>query len=148
MGKRAASGESSIHKGTDGRWHGYVSMGLKREGARDRRHVSGTRRVDVVAKVRDLERQRDSSVAHEAGRVPTVADWLEHWLDTIAARKVRPRTLEGYRSKLRLHVVPALGHHRLDRLQPEHVEAFYAECENSGMAPASTLQCHRSSPGR
>jgi integrase len=118
-------------------------MGLKREGARDRRHVSGTRRVDVVAKVRDLERQRDSSVAQEAGRVPTVADWLEHWLDTIAARKVRPRTLEGYRSKLRLHVVPALGHHRLDRLQPEHVEAFYAECERSGMAPASTLQCHR-----
>ena len=143
MSKRAASGESSIHKGVDGRWHGYVSMGLKREGARDRRHVSGTRRVDVVAKVRDLERQRDSSVAQEAGRVSTVADWLEHWLDTIAARKVRPRTLEGYRSKLRLHVVPALGHHRLDRLQPEHVEAFYAECERSGMAPASTLQCHR-----
>lgn len=110
MSKRAASGESSIHKGTDGRWHGYVSMGLKREGARDRRHVSGTRRVDGVAKVRDLERQRDSSVAQEAGRVSTVADWLEHWLDTIAVRKVRPRTLEGYRSKLRLHVVPALGH--------------------------------------
>lgn len=143
MSKRAASGESSIHKGTDGRWHGYVSMGLKREGARDRRHVSGVRRVDVVAKVRDLERQRDSSVAQEAGRASTVADWLEHWLDTIAARKVRPRTLEGYRSKLRVHVVPALGHHRLDRLQPEHVEAFYAECERSGMAPASTLQCHR-----
>lgn len=143
MSTRAASGESSMHKGTDGRWHGYVSMGLKREGARDRRHVSGTRRVDVVAKVRGLERQRDSSVAQEAGRVSTVAEWLEHWLDTIVARKVRPRTLEGYRSKLRLHVVPALGHHRLDRLQPEHVEAFYAECERSGMAPTSTLQCHR-----
>ena len=41
MSKRAASGESSIYRGNDGRWHGYVPMGLKRDGERDRRHVSG-----------------------------------------------------------------------------------------------------------
>jgi len=52
---RNASGESSIHQTADGRWHGYVSMGLKDAGARDRRHVSGQRRADVVAKVRALE---------------------------------------------------------------------------------------------
>jgi integrase len=140
---RAASGESSIHKGVDGRWHGYVSMGLKRDGLRDRRHVSGSSRAVVVAKVRDLERRRDSGLAQGAGRAPTVAEWLEHWLETIASRKVRVRTLDGYRSKINNHIKPALGHHRLDRLQPEHVEAFYAECGALGLAPASVLQCHR-----
>ncbi len=143
MSTRNSAGESSIYKGTDGRWHGYVSMGLKREGQRDRRHVSGTRRGDVAGKVRVLEQQRDSGVTSAAGKAPTVGQWLTHWLDTIAARKVRPRTLEGYRSKVRTHVEPALGHHRLDRLQPEHVEAFYAECAAAGMSSASVLQCHR-----
>ena len=142
MSKRA-DGESSIYKDDDGRWHGYVSMGLKRAGQRDRRHVSGLKRADVVTKVRDLEQKRDSGTTNDAGKSPTVEAWLDHWLDTIAARRVRPRTLEGYRSRLKTHVIPALGHHRLDRLQPEHVEAFYAECEAGGMASASVLQNHR-----
>src|SRR3954468_10783162 len=53
-----ASGESSIFKGEDGRWHGFVSMGKKDNGRRDRRHVSGARRADVVTKVRAIEAKR------------------------------------------------------------------------------------------
>ena len=46
---RRAAGESSIVKGADGRFHGYVSMGLKENGKRDRRHVASVKRADVVA---------------------------------------------------------------------------------------------------
>jgi integrase len=118
-------------------------MGLKREGRRDRRHVSGARRADVVAKVRELEQQRDAGLAGAAGRPATVGAWLEHWLETIAARKVRASTLEGYRSKVNHRIVPALGHHRLDRLQPEHVEAFYGELLDGGLSSSTVLQVHR-----
>lgn len=52
---RNASGESSIYQDTAGRWHGKVSMGMKDGGVRDRRHVSGQRRADVVTKVRARE---------------------------------------------------------------------------------------------
>ncbi len=31
----------SIYRDDGGRWHGYVSMGLKAGGRRDRRHVTG-----------------------------------------------------------------------------------------------------------
>ncbi|MCW2605485.1 MAG: Integrase [Frankiales bacterium] len=143
MSERAASGESSIHRDEAGRWHGYVSMGLKREGARDRRHVSGKTRAVVVGKVRALEQQRDAGVALTAGQSLTVAAWLEHWVETIAARKVRPSTLEGYRSRIRLYMVPALGHHRLDRLQPEHLEAFYGELSDQHLSTSTVLQVHR-----
>jgi Phage integrase, N-terminal SAM-like domain len=78
---------------------------------------------DVVTKVRDLEKKRAAGSAGTAGRSPTVSQWLDHWLTTIAARKVRPSTLEGYESKLRTKIKPALGHHHLDGLQPEQVEA-------------------------
>src|SRR3954464_6329744 len=140
---RKAAGESSIHKGADGRWHGYVSMGLKEHGARDRRHVSGAKRADVVAKVRELERKRDAGTAGAAGKAPTVAQWLEHWLDTIAARKVRPSTLVRYRQLVTNQLVPGIGHHRLDRLQPEHVEKLYSDLQERGLSPASVVQAHR-----
>ena len=140
---RRASGESTIYKDDQKRWHGYVSMGVKREGQRDRRHVSGARRADVVAKVRALEQQRDAGLAGVAGRPGTLGAWLEHWLETIAARKVRAATLEGYRSKVNHRIVPALGHLRLDRLQPEHVEAFYGELLDEGLSSATVLQMHR-----
>lgn len=94
---RAAAGESTIYRDVAGRWHGFVSMGLKDNGARDRRHVSAKRRGDVVARVRALEQKRDAGTAGGSSRSMSVAVWLEHYLDNIAARKVRPSTLTRYR---------------------------------------------------
>ena len=142
MTKRA-NGESSIVKGDDGRFHGYVSMGLKEGGRRDRRHVASVKRADVVRMVRDLERKRDAGTAGAAGRAPTVGAWLEHWLDTVAARKVRPSTLVRYRQLVTNQLLPGLGHHRLDQLQPEQVEKLYADLLAQGLSPASVLQAHR-----
>ena len=86
MTKRA-NGESSIVKGDDGRWHGYVSMGLKEGGKRDRRHVAAVKRADVVRMVRELEEQRDAGIRLAGGRTMTVEQWLEHWLNAIAVRQ-------------------------------------------------------------
>lgn len=141
-----ASGESSIIRTDDGRWHGFVSMGKKENGRRDRRHVSGAKRADVVAKVRTIEAKRDAGLVEAAGRAPTVGEWLDHWLDNIAVRRVRPRTLESYRSTVRLHLRPGIGHHRLDRLQPEHLERLYAALADKDLSPASTSAPTGSSP--
>lgn len=143
MRSRVANGRSSIFRGADGRWHGYVSMGSRNDGRADRRHVSAATERGVTGKVRALERQREAGAVATPGRPPTVQDWLQHWLDTIAARRVRPSTLATYRTLLRARIIPALGQHRLDRLQPEHVETFYTSALADGLAPASVLQCHR-----
>src|ERR1700744_359901 len=117
----APNGASSIFLGSDGRWHGWVSMPPSKPGSRNRRHVSGPTRAVVTEKVLDLERQRDHLAAERAVEELSVADWFGYWLDTIAAARVRARTLEGYRSIVRRHVVPAVGHRRLRRLRPEHL---------------------------
>lgn len=140
---RAAWGESSIQQDADGRWHGYVSMGFANGGVRDRRHVTGKTRAVVVRKVRALEAQRDAGAVPQAGKPPTVEVWLEHWLTTIAVTRVRPLTYQGYTSYVRNKIIPALGHHRLDRLQPEHVERFYADLRSQGLSSATVLQTHR-----
>jgi integrase len=140
---KRATGESSIYQEADGRWHGFVSMGKKENGRRDRRHVLAAKSAEVVTKVRALEAKRDAGMVEAAGKAPTVGDWLEHWLENIAARKVRARTLESYRSTIRLHLRPGIGHHRLDRLQPEHLERLYGALADKGLSSASVLRVHR-----
>ena len=142
MAGRASNGESTIYKGADGRWHGYVSVGYKLNGKLDRRHVTGRTRGVVVDKVRELERKRDSGTVTETS-TPTVGAWLEHWLATIAPRRVRQRTVESYQSSVRKHLIPVIGLHRLDRLRPEHLDQLYTQLLDAGYSPATVLRDHR-----
>jgi Phage integrase, N-terminal SAM-like domain len=140
---RRADGESSVHKGADGRWHGFISMGTKAGGKRDRRHVAGRTRAAVVAQIRELERRRDAGVTAASSGTLTVAAWLDLWLDGAAAARVRPRTLESYRQTVVAHIVPTIGHVRLARLQPEHVEQLHRAMLDKGLSPATALRAHR-----
>src|ERR1700709_117814 len=119
MAGRASNGESTIYKGADGRWHGYVSVGYKLNGKLDRRHVTGKTRGAVVDKVRELERKRDSGTVTETS-TPTASAWLDHWLTNIVPRCVRQRTVESYESSVRKHLIPAIGRHRAPPLGRRH----------------------------
>jgi hypothetical protein len=140
---RKPNGRSSIYPGSDGWWHGYVTMGVKADGALDRRHVRGRTDKQVTKKVQDLEKARDAGQVRKAGRVPTVGQWMTTYLDTIAAQRLAPKTLDDYRSKAKNWIVPHLGRHRLDRLQPEHLDALYAAMLRAGKAPTHVLKVHR-----
>lgn len=48
----------------------------------------------------------------------TAGEWLAIYLEQVARPKVRPRTLDRYRSDIELHIIPAIGRYRLDKLQP------------------------------
>src|SRR3954447_7546702 len=144
---RAANGESSIYEGADGRWHGWVTMGSVENGRLDRRHVTGKKRAVVVSKVRDLERKRDAGLTPKVGERDTVAVWLRHWLYNVAApvdgRGVRPKTYLAYRGDVERHLIPRIGHHRLTKLDAEHVEQLHADLLASGLSAKSVLNAHR-----
>lgn len=140
---RRPNGASSIYQGGDGRWHGRVTVGVKDDGTPDRRHVTGKTQAAVIAKVRKLERERDGGRVPKAGQRWTVASWLSHWVETIAAPTVRENTLAGYRVAVNHHLIPGVGAHRLARLEPEHLEKLYARMIGNGSAPATAHQAHR-----
>ncbi|MFD6432857.1 tyrosine recombinase XerC [Streptomyces venezuelae] len=52
----------------------------------------------------------------------TVGDWLDKWM---ASKKTRPTTNNGYRSHIKVHLKPHLGHLRLDRLNVDHCQAMF-----------------------
>lgn len=141
---RRPSGASSVYRGGDGYWHGRVTVGIKDDGTPDRRHVMGERQADVLRKVRELEKQRDARRVPRAGERWTVATWLDHWVNTIAVPPhVSENTHDGYRVDVRKHLVPGLGAHRLDKLEPEHAEKLYARMQREGLAAGTAHHAHR-----
>lgn len=141
---RNANGRSSIVQDAQGTWHGYVSVGVKDDGRPDRRHVRGKTKAVVTDKVRHLEREREDGRVRKAGTSWTVEQWLTHWLDVI----MRPPAIslnahDAYANAVRVHLIPGIGAHRLQTLQPEHLERLYQRMIAAGSAPGNAHQVHR-----
>ncbi|MEU4147898.1 tyrosine-type recombinase/integrase [Streptomyces parvulus] len=140
---RQPNGRSSIYFGKDGKWHGRVTVGIRDDGTPDRRHVERKTRAEVTTAVRELEKQRDAKTVKKPGKAWTVKAWLTYWIENVAPLAVNDNTMVGYGVAVRKHLIPGLGAHRLDRLKPEHIEAFYARMQANGSKPATAHQAHR-----
>ncbi|MFF5144227.1 tyrosine-type recombinase/integrase [Streptomyces sp. NPDC013157] len=140
---RQPNGRSSIYQGSDGKWHGRVTVGIRDDGSPDRRHVERKTRAEVTAAVRELEKQRDAKTLAKPGKPWTVKTWLTHWVETIAPLAVNENTMVGYGVAVRKHLIPALGAHRLDKLRPEHIERFYGNMQADGRKAGTIHQIHR-----
>ncbi|WP_195730764.1 tyrosine-type recombinase/integrase [Streptomyces albidoflavus] len=140
---RRANGESAIYLGKDERWHARVPMGYKDDGSPYRRHLTRPTRRELVEEVRRLEKQRDQGTAQQPGKPWTVGKWLEHWVENIAKSTVSENTYDGYEVAVRVHLVPGVGKHRIDRLEPEHLESLYRRMRKNGSAAGTAHQAHR-----
>ncbi|WP_328488130.1 tyrosine-type recombinase/integrase [Streptomyces zaomyceticus] len=140
---RRANGESAIYFGKDERWHARVPMGFKDDGTPYRRHLTRPTRKDLVDEVRRLEKQRDEGSARQPGKPWTVGKWLAHWIENIAKPVVSENTYDGYEVAVRVHLVPGVGKHRIDRLEPEHLESLYWRMQAAGSKAATAHQAHR-----
>lgn len=121
---RNANGEGSVYRDTQGGWHAWVTVGMKPNGQPDRRHRRGKTRKEVVAKVRELEKARDSGKAAPAGRPITVEEWLTRWIRDIAPNRLRRKALASYATDVHKHLIPGLGSVRLQRLTWVQIEEF------------------------
>lgn len=141
--KRRDNGSGSVfQRSSDGRWIGYVSLPNAPDGKRRRKVVSAQTKGEVLAKLRTLRRDLD-----RAGDLPTssptLAQWLTYWLDNISAPRVRPSTQTNRANDVRLHIVPAIGKIRLDKLTPDHVRAMHRAIIDKGRSSTTALRCHR-----
>jgi integrase len=69
----------------------------------------------------------------------SLADYLARWLDYQALR-VRASTHKREADLLRLHVVPVIGHLRLDRIRPGHVQMVIDGMLERGLAAGTTVR--------
>lgn len=144
MASRRPNWAASIYQDKNGYWHGRVTIGIRDDGKPDRRHVGGKTRAEVTRRVRDLEKARETGTVRKPDRHRwTVAEWLTHWVDNIAEASVGENALSAYQVAVRVHLLPGVGAHRLDKLEPEHLERLYAKMQRNGSSAATAHQAHR-----
>lgn len=135
MTKRA-NGEGTVYKRKDGRWEGAVTL----EGGKRKRVYGDTRREAQEQLTALLRDQQQGRLVVEPSQ--TVSHYLNHWLEDQISLKVRPSTYESYALNVR-RLTPHIGHVRLDRLRPSHIQRCYKDLLESGLSARSVDQAHR-----
>lgn len=68
----------------------------------------------------------------DAGKI-TFEEFIRIWLRDHAEPNLAPKTLFGYKDMLEKRIIPALGHKKLNKLQPQHLLEFYNNLRENGM---------------
>ena len=131
--RRRGRGEGSIVQRVDGRWMARVDLGWQ-EGRRRRKAYYGSTRADVAAQLTKALRTVQQGATSLGDERQTIKQFLERWIENVRS-SVRAKTHHSYAQLVRLHLVPGLGHLRLGRLQPEHVDAFLDRKRADGLSP-------------
>ncbi len=68
----------------------------------------------------------------------TLGEWMDQWV-TMRSAILRPRTIDSYRSLLRLYIDPAIGRRKLKRVKPEHIQAMLSAICADGKTRSAEL---------
>jgi integrase len=120
----------------DGRFVGAVSLGMV-DGKRRRKVIYGDTREEVRQKLVKIHNDLRRGLPVQTSGT-SVASFLEEWLISVAG-KVAPKTLKNYTMVVRVHLVPALGSHKLEKLTQRHVQAMLDSRSANGLSPRSVV---------
>jgi integrase len=139
MARRRGRGEGSICLRPDGRWQGRIELGWE-NGKRQRKHVYGRTRGEVVDKLRKAQNQVDAGMPLPDERQNT-GQYLASWL-TLKAKTLRPRAFASYEQTIAEHLEPGIGKLPLAKLTPQQLAAWFARHQSAG-ASARTIRYAR-----
>ena len=105
------------------------------------RDHTGRRRQKVVT-FKGSKRAAEAELSHSLAEIEnggfvepstlTVGAYLERWLESRVRGNTGAKTFERYAEICRNHLIPALGGLKLSKLQPIHVQAYYAAAQKDG----------------
>jgi integrase len=141
MGKRGkrgrrGNGEGTIYERTNGT---YAATFTVTGGKRKSLYAKTYKEAQEKLKKALYEQQQGTLVTAPQQRV---AQYLTDWLEHTQKQSVRPRTYERYEEIVRLHIIPALGRHKLHQLSAQHVQAFYTQKLEAGLSALTVISFH------
>lgn len=113
-----------------------LDLGRNEAGKRVR-HVETFRGPKKLAqqRLRDLLKDHDTGRWTEPSARP-LREFLNQWLEVAVKARVTKKTVEDYRTMLRLYVLPSLGSIALNRITPIVVQRLYQELSEGGEGAA------------
>src|SRR5262245_2294447 len=116
-----------------GAWWVFVNHGGRRKAKRcaSKRAAEAARdAIDAKLKLGQFDGIWETPEA--PAPVPTFAEYAERWLTSVAALRTKPSTVEEYRMRLRLRLLPSLGPLRLDYISRETVRGLMGDLVRRG----------------
>ncbi|EFH90683.1 tyrosine-type recombinase/integrase [Ktedonobacter racemifer] len=137
MPKRRGHGEGSVYPRKDGRFAGYIRL----EGGK-KKYFYGSTRKEVQDKVRAALNEKERGTL-ATGPNPLLKDYLPEWLETVCKPPYRaPSTYLHYRSAMKKHIIPEIGHLKIRNLTPRHIQELYAKKIRDGAKPPTIKLMH------
>jgi integrase len=87
---------------------------------------------DAIDQRDELQRRADKNLSLEDDPIPTFETWSKDWYERKKASAKRPDTLKVH---LDVHLVPAFGGIRIDRIKPSDIERWLANKSTDGLSP-------------
>ncbi len=133
---RRGQGEGSIYLRKDGRWCASITLENRK-----RKSFYGKTRKEVQEKLRVALNEQKQDIL-STGPQQTMKQFLEQWLEEVHKPSIRIGTYKGYRGYLDKHILPALGRIPIQKLTPQHVQAFYTRKQQEGLSAKSINNIH------
>lgn len=133
--KRGANGAGSIRQRSDGSWEARVTVGTNpASGKPVRKSVYAKTQKEVRQKLTAILGSLDNG-SYQPETKKTVAAWLNEWLETFCANKLKPYTLSSYRGIINNHIVKHMGAMQLQAVRGTDVQKLYNTLIADGVAP-------------
>ena len=138
----ARRGEN-IYKRKDGRYEGRYVIGKNQAGKTRFGYVYGQYYHDVRRKLLQKKANRLPKTSETSGYQGTLADWIQRWMSQELRAQVKVSTYQIYQSRIKRHILPALGHIALTKLCAADIRGFIDTLTASGMAAATISGIYR-----
>lgn len=134
MPKKSAKGGGTIRQRPNGRWEARFTIGRDPgTGRQIQRSVYGATQKEVRQKLAQAVAALDNGTYTTPNKV-TVSQWMEEWLTTFCAGKVKPLTYRSYDGIIKNHIVPVMGAIELQALKGTHVQRLYNTMTKAGIS--------------
>ncbi len=92
-------------------------------------------------------RQKFINPTYEAATVAqgkvSLQEYLEGWVERHGKANLRPSTFTGYRGNIRNHIIPLIGHLRLQQITPAIIDDMLAKLYEKKLSASSVKYVHR-----
>ena len=141
--RKAANGSGTIRLRPDGRYEGIYTVGRDPgTGKLIRKSVYAKTQTECRKKLLAAINAVDTGTYIEPSKM-SVEQWLNTWLDEYC-KDIKIRTMDKYRSTVRLHLIPALGKVKLSALNKIQVQRAFNKIGDGAkpLAPKSIHDAH------
>lgn len=131
---KAAQGAGTIRQRANGKWEARVVTGINPgTGKPIRRSIYADTQREVRRQMTAILRELDRGTYQTPNRI-TVSEWMQEWLTTFCAGKVKPLTLQSYGGIIINHINPAIGAIELQAVKGTHIQRLYNSMTKAGLS--------------